>query len=90
MNVRGVKPRPDPNQLELNFNRPMSLKDYADMLTKAIIFGSSVMDFRGRVYSPEDMMVMPYGGRPRGPIQGTRADTIILDDIEWTSQRHNS
>lgn len=82
MNVRGVKPRPDPNQLELNFNRPMSLEDFEDLMTKATIFGSSVMDFRGLVYPhhPEYMLVMPCVGRPRGPIQGTRADTIIMDD----------
>ncbi|QRI64874.1 hypothetical protein JQ506_07750 [Shinella sp. PSBB067] len=74
MNVRGVKPRPDPRQLEFNFPpRAVSLKDYADLLTKAIIYGHAFVDFRGRTPGPNPQQV--------SRIHGTRADTIILDEI---------
>jgi hypothetical protein len=74
MNARGAKPRPDPRQQEFDFSpRAKSLKDYADILTKAIIYGHSFVDFRGRVYSDDFA---------RATLRGARAEMIIADDVE--------
>jgi len=89
LNVRfanGMAIRPNPAQLELNFDRRPTLKDYADFLTQTIIYGRSCVDWRGRVYAPHEFLTDP----PVPHLRGTRADTIILDDIEWASQRPNS
>jgi hypothetical protein len=74
MNARRVKPIPDPRQLEFDFSpRAKSLKDYADILTKAIIYGHSFVDFRGRVYSDDFA---------RATLHGARAEMIIVNDVE--------